>query len=65
MFYLMDFIKGQFALFAPLQRNMVWKKFGFKYFNPEDRTFFATAFKQSYLALDVEKAVEGLSQIFN
>ena len=52
------------SLLAPLGPNIEWKKFGYKYFNPEDRAFFASIFKQSYLATDVSKTIESLSQVF-
>ncbi|MHA1150605.1 MAG: amidohydrolase family protein [Promethearchaeota archaeon] len=61
----MDLIKDQFSLLAPLQEEAEWKKFGYKYFNPEDREFFATFFKQCYLATDEAKAVELASTIFS
>jgi hypothetical protein len=47
-----------------MHRDVEWKKFGYKYFNPEDRAFFASFFKRSYLATDINKAIEGLSHIF-
>ncbi|MFW9970422.1 MAG: amidohydrolase family protein, partial [Candidatus Odinarchaeota archaeon] len=52
---LMNLIKDQIVLFAPLHSNIEWKKFGYNYFNPEDRAFFASVFKQNYLATDVNK----------
>ncbi|MFX1259933.1 MAG: amidohydrolase family protein [Promethearchaeota archaeon] len=62
--YLTNLVKDQIFLFGPMQSNMNWKKFGYKYFNPEDRMFFASFFKQFNLATDINKTVEGLSQIF-
>ncbi len=63
--YVRNLLENQsVSLLAPMQPNMVWKKFGYKYFNPEDRAFFASFFKQSYLATDVNKAIESLNQIF-
>ena len=62
--YLTNLVKDQISLLAPMQRDMEWKKFGYKYFDPEDRAFFTSLFKQSYLALDVNKAIESLSHIF-
>ena len=61
---LMSLVKDQIALFAPLQSNMEWKKFGYNYFNPEDRAFFASVFKQNYLATDVVKTVDTFSHIY-
>ncbi|MFX1329322.1 MAG: amidohydrolase family protein [Promethearchaeota archaeon] len=62
---LMNLVKDQIALFAPLQSGMEWKKFGYNYFNPEDRAFFASVFKQNYLATDVIKTVDTFSHIYN
>ncbi|GAG22884.1 unnamed protein product, partial [marine sediment metagenome] len=61
---LMNLIEDQISIFAPLQSNMEWNKFGYKYFNPKDRTFFASVFKQNYLATDVVKTVETFSHIY-
>jgi len=52
------------SLLAPMQPNTTWNKFGYKYFNPEDRAVFANFFKSSYLATDLNKTVECLSAIF-
>jgi hypothetical protein len=57
-------IKDQIAIFAPLQSNMEWKKFGYKYFDPIDRAFFATLFKTNYLSMDVNKTVETFTHIY-
>jgi len=60
----MDLIKDQISIFAPLQSNIEWKKFGYKYFDPVDRAFFGTLFKQNYLAMDVNKTVETFTHIY-
>jgi predicted TIM-barrel fold metal-dependent hydrolase len=52
------------SLLTPLHQNTEWKKFGYKFFNPEVRPHFAMFFKQSYLATNLNKTVECLSQIF-
>ena len=63
--YVKNLVENQsISLLAPMQSNIMWKKFGYKYFDPEDRTFFASFFKQSYLATDVNNTLEGLKQIF-
>ncbi|MFX1340039.1 MAG: amidohydrolase family protein [Promethearchaeota archaeon] len=63
--YFTNIVEDQsISLIAPLQQNTEWKKFGYKYFNPEDRTFFASLFRQTYLATDLPKTVEILSHIF-
>jgi len=62
---LTQLVKDQIALFAPLNKEAAWNKFGYKYFNPKDRAFFASIFKQNYLATDEKQTVECLTQIFN
>ncbi len=61
---LMSLVKDKIALFAPLHSTIDWKKFGYNYFNPEDRAFFASVFKQNYLATDVTKTVDTFSHIY-
>ncbi|MFX1322418.1 MAG: amidohydrolase family protein [Promethearchaeota archaeon] len=60
----MNLVKEKISLFAPLQPKIAWKKFGYKYFNPEDRAFFAAVFKQNYLSMDLNKTSELLAQIY-
>ena len=62
---LMNLVKNLVSIFAPLQSNIEWKKFGYKYFDPEDRAFFASLFKLNYLSMDVEKTVETFSHIYS
>ena len=61
---LMNLVKDRIALFTPLHSSIEWKKFGYKYFNPEDRAFFASVFKQNYLATDLKKTVDIFSHIY-
>ena len=49
---------------APLNRETTWNKFGYKYFNPKDRKFYASLLKQNYLALEEKQAISSLNQIF-
>jgi hypothetical protein len=63
--YIKNLVKDQsISLIAPLPPNLEWKKFGYKYFNPEDRAFFASLFKHSYLATDANNTYQNLTQIF-
>ena len=62
---LMNLLKNLVSIFAPLQSDIEWKKFGYKYFDPEDRAFFASLFKLNYLTMDVEKTVETFSHIYS
>jgi predicted TIM-barrel fold metal-dependent hydrolase len=57
----MELLEGQISILAPLHPNQKWKIFGYKYFDPEDRDLFASFFKQSYLGMDPEKVMEGLT----
>jgi len=61
---LTNLVKDQISLVAPLNKDSVWKKFGFKYFNPKDRAFFASLFKQTYLAIDDKQTLDCLNHIF-
>ncbi len=61
---LMNLVKNLVSIFAPLQSNIEWKKFGYRYFDPEDRAFFASLFKLNYLTMDVKKTVETFSHIY-
>ncbi|MHA1933084.1 MAG: hypothetical protein ACW96X_11110, partial [Promethearchaeota archaeon] len=61
---LMDLIKNSVSIFAPLQSNLEWNKFGYKYFDPEDRAFFAALFKTNYLSMDTNKTVETFTHIY-
>jgi predicted TIM-barrel fold metal-dependent hydrolase len=62
---LTDLIKDRITLVAPIQSNNDWNSFGYKYFNPSDRAYFAEVFKQTYLANDEEQALNCISHIFN
>ena len=44
----MNLVKDQISLFTPLQASIEWNKFGYKDFNPKDRAFFASVFKQNH-----------------
>ncbi len=61
---LMNFVKDQIAIFAPLQTKLDWQKFGYKYFDPIGRAFFAKLFKVNYLSLDLNKTIETFSHIY-
>jgi hypothetical protein len=62
---LMSLVKDKITLFAPLHSTLNWKKFGYNYFNPEDRAFFASVFKQNYLTTDVSKTVDTFSHVYS
>ena len=61
---LTSLLKNQLTLIAPLQKEASWNKFGYKYFNPQDRNFYASLLKHNYLALEEKQAISCLNQIF-
>jgi hypothetical protein len=61
---IMNLVRDQISLLAPLPSNIEWKKFGYNYFNPEDRAFFAQVFKQNYLTTDIIKTIDTFSHIY-
>ncbi|MFX0059245.1 MAG: hypothetical protein ACFE8J_13185, partial [Candidatus Heimdallarchaeota archaeon] len=61
---LANIVKEQIFLLAPISKERKWNKFGYKYFNPQDRAFFSSIFKQSYLATDDKQVMNCLNQIF-
>ncbi|TXT60078.1 MAG: Amidohydrolase [Promethearchaeota archaeon] len=62
--YLVEMIENHVSLLSPLASYSNWKKFGYKFFNPDDRTFFSSLMKNYYLANNVEDAEKGLLEIF-
>lgn len=62
---LTQLVKDQIALFAPLNKEAAWNKFGYKYFTPKDRAFFASVFTNNYLATNEKQTGDCLTQIFN
>ncbi len=61
----LNLIKDKAMILAPLAPNFPWKKFGYKYFDPEDRAVFASFFKSCYLATDESKVVELLNHVIS
>ena len=62
---LIDLIKDKISLIAPINEEIIWKNLEFKYFNPEDRSFFASLFKMCYLAKDQNKLMECLTPVIS
>lgn len=62
---LTNLVKNELSLIAPLNKGMEWNKFGYKYFNPKDRLFFASAFKHNFLATDETQLLNCITQLFN
>ncbi|MHA2038142.1 MAG: amidohydrolase family protein [Promethearchaeota archaeon] len=61
---LMSLVENLISIFAPLQSSIEWKKFGYTYFDPEDRAFFASLFKTNYLSMDINKTIETFTHIY-
>ncbi|NHJ26201.1 MAG: hypothetical protein EAX89_16600 [Candidatus Lokiarchaeota archaeon] len=61
---LINLIKDKLTLLAPLDNKYGWNKFGYKIFNPKDRAFFNSIFKQNYLAADLDQTLNTLNTIF-
>jgi len=62
--YLVEMIKDQVSLLSPLSTYKNWKKFGYKFFNPDDREFFSSLMKHYYLAKNVKDIRNSLLEIF-
>ena len=60
----MELVKDQISILAPLSQTSKWNSWDMKYFNPKDRSFFASVFKQAFLATDEAQAINCLNQIF-
>lgn len=63
--HIINLVKDQISLIGSLNAHMEWNKFGYKYFNPEDRAFFASLFETCYLGTDKSSILQGLDQIIN
>jgi len=59
----MELVKDQISILAPLAQNSKWNSKQMKYFNPKDRTFFASLFNRTYLASDEEQITNCFNQI--
>ncbi|MFO8017568.1 MAG: amidohydrolase family protein [Promethearchaeia archaeon] len=62
---IINLIKDKITLVGSLNPNMKWSKFGYKYFNPEDRASFASLFDTCYLGTDQNSVKQGLNQIID
>jgi predicted TIM-barrel fold metal-dependent hydrolase len=61
---MMNLIEDKLTMLSTLGQNSTWKKFGYKYFNPEDREFFHGLFTQSRPATDEQQAFQMIKQAF-
>jgi len=61
---LTDLIQGKLTMLSTLSQNSTWKKFGFKYFNLEDRAFFHSVLAQSQPANNEEDVFQMIRQAY-
>lgn len=61
---MMNIIQDKLTMLSTLPQNATWKKFGFKYFNPDDREYLHTVLSQSRPAADEIQAFETIKQIY-
>lgn len=61
---LMNLVPEKLVMLSTLSQNSAWKKFGFKYFNPDDREFFQSVFTTSRPAVDDKQAFQMIKQAF-
>lgn len=60
----LNLLKNQLTMIAPLANNTEWKKFGYKFFSPEDHFLFNQLFRESYPISDVSQASKIITQFF-
>ncbi|MCP4761273.1 MAG: hypothetical protein GY870_05795 [archaeon] len=61
---LMNLVPDKLTMISTLSQNSSWKKFGFKYFNPDDREFFHSVLAQSQSTNDENHAYQTISKIY-
>ncbi|MHA1727950.1 MAG: amidohydrolase family protein [Promethearchaeota archaeon] len=61
---LMNLIQDKLTMISTLSQNSIWKKFGYKYFNPEDREFFHSILAKSQPTTDEKEAFELIKRVF-
>ncbi|TXT59111.1 MAG: Amidohydrolase [Promethearchaeota archaeon] len=59
----MNVVKDYISYITPLSSKLEWKKFGYEYFNPDERAFFASSFKGSQVKNDPVQLKTALQQI--
>ncbi|HMF32435.1 MAG TPA: hypothetical protein VKK79_13520 [Candidatus Lokiarchaeia archaeon] len=61
---LMQFIQNKSAIISTISQNSPWKQFGYKYFTPEDRQFFFSAFAASRPSTSPEEIAQIFANVF-
>ncbi len=62
---LVELVRDKILLIAPLSDQIDWNSTSLKYFDPKNRAFLAGAFKQAYLAITEEQAMNSMVQILS
>ncbi|MHA1340943.1 MAG: amidohydrolase family protein [Promethearchaeota archaeon] len=63
-FVLMNIVPGKLSMLSTLSENSVWKKFGYKYFNPDDREFFHSKFSETRPISDENSIIQTIQNVF-
>jgi predicted TIM-barrel fold metal-dependent hydrolase len=61
--HILKLIPNVATLVAPLLSNFQWNKAGYKFFDPEDRNYFNTIFRNNYLVTNEEQALGSLMHL--
>lgn len=59
-----NFVKRKSAMLSTIAQNAPWKKFGYKYFTPEDREFFLAAFGSSHPSSTPDEIAKIFANLF-
>ena len=62
---MIELVRDKLLLVSPLSDHVDWNSTSLKYFDPKNRAFLATAFKQAYLAMTEEQARNTMIQILS
>lgn len=62
-FVITEFVQDRLTFLSTLAQGSTWKKFGYKYFNPDDRNFFQAGFSHSQSASDDQTAAQLFAQV--
>ncbi|MBD3256481.1 MAG: hypothetical protein GF383_15405 [Candidatus Lokiarchaeota archaeon] len=63
--YFKNIVEDRINLVGTIGNNLTWNKFGYKFFNPNDRKLFSRLFTRTYLATSVDQAIENISAIIS
>ncbi len=60
----MNLVKDKLSMISTLSQNSQWKRFGFKYFDPQDREFLHSALGHTQSVTNEEQAFEVIKQVY-